>query len=209
MKELKWSAILEGLIVTILGVLLICFPTASASVVCTLIGVGCLIGGLVCIINYCMIDVHDIFYRNDLAFGIFLILFGLLALYKKNVLAEILPIILGLVILISGLVKLQSASVAKRIGYQGANAYTVLGVISIVLGIIIMFFLPGSVATDTLFIVIGIGMVYSGISDLYVTFFLSSKYKKFIKRWKEKMETPKVIDAEVSDEHEEDDSSEQ
>ena len=119
-------------------------------------------------------------------------------------LAEILPIIFGLVILISGLVKVQSASVAKRIGYQGANAYTILGVISIILGVIIMFFLPGSVATETLFIVIGIGMIYSGISDLYVTCFLSSKYKKFIRAWKEKMGEPKVIDAEVTDEHDDD-----
>ncbi len=114
MKELKWSAIWEGIILLVLGILLVCFPKASASVVCTLIGIGCLIGGVVCIINYCMIDVRDIFYRNDLVMGIFLILFGLLALYKKNVLAEILPIIFGLVILISGLVKVQSASVAKK-----------------------------------------------------------------------------------------------
>ena len=204
MKELKWSAIWEAIILLVLGILLVCFPKASASVVCTLIGIGCLIGGVVCIINYCMIDVRDIFYRNDLVMGIFLILFGLLALYKKNVLAEILPIIFGLVILISGLVKVQSASVAKRIGYHGANAYTILGVISIILGVIIMFFLPGSVATETLFIVIGIGMIYSGISDLYVTCFLSSKYKKFIRAWKEKMGEPKVIDAEVTDEHDDD-----
>ena len=204
MKELKWSAIWEGIILLVLGILLVCFPKASASVVCTLIGIGCLIGGVVCIINYCMIDVRDIFYRNDLVMGIFLILFGLLALYKKNVLAAILPIIFGLVILISGLVKVQSASVAKRIGYHGANAYTILGVISIILGVIIMFFLPGSVATETLFIVIGIGMIYSGISDLYVTCFLSSKYKKFIRVWKEKMGEPKVIDAEVTDDHDDD-----
>ena len=107
--------------------------------------------------------------------------------------------ILGLLNLMSGLVKIQNAIVAKRIHYTASMSYLILGVICIVLGAIVMFGLSGQTAARTLFTIIGIFLIFAGASDLYVTLFLSGRYRKFMKDYQDT-----VIDAKTENEHEAD-----
>ena len=137
-------------------------------------------------------------YRSDMIAGLLFILGGILMLVRQNIVLDIIPILLGLVIVISGITKLQNAVIAKRIGYDGATLYMILALISIVFGFVIMFFLSGTLAAKTLFVLIGAGLVYSGGSDLYVTLFISNKYNKFMKEFEKGMHD-RVIDAESED----------
>ncbi len=199
LKEIKWNAIFSSLAMLVAGILLIVLPDISSKIICTVIGIIALVIGLSYIISYFMLETRLMLYRNDLVTGILIAMLGLLALFKQDFIANLIPLILGLVIVISGLAKLQNAAVAKKIGYEGAGAYMILSIISIVVGLLIMFFLSGTVAMRTLFTIIGIGLLYSGASDLYVTVFLSGKYHKFKKAFEEKNN---VIEAETSNERE-------
>lgn len=117
-------------------------------------------------------------------------------LAKQNIVLDMIPILLGLVIVVSGISKLQNAIIARRIGYDGAGLYMILALISIVFGFVIMFFLSGALAAKTLFVLIGAGLVYSGGSDLYVTLFISKKYNKFMKEFENGMHN-RVIDVDA------------
>lgn len=198
LKEVKWSNILISIIYIVIGILLIAFPKVSGDVITSIIGIGFLALGAVAVINYFLIPVKDAFYRNDFVYGVIAIVFGLIIITKQNLIADLIPVILGLVITASGVRKVQQAIVAKRINYSQSAFYFVMGIISIILGVVIMFWLSGQTAKNIVFIVIGAGLVYDGVSDLIATLFLANKFSNFMKTFKNE-EEDNVIDVTAED----------
>ncbi len=198
LKEVKWSNILISIIYIVIGILLIAFPKVSGDVITSIIGIGFLALGAVAVINYFLIPVKDAFYRNDFVYGVIAIVFGLIIITKQNLIADLIPVILGIVITASGVRKVQQAIVAKRINYSQSAFYFVMGIISIILGVVIMFWLSGQTAKNIVFIVIGAGLVYDGVSDLIATLFLANKFSNFMKTFKNE-EEDNVIDVTAED----------
>ena len=183
LKQLKWRSLLLSAALIGAGVLLIIFPKLSASVICSVIGIGAIAFGLVNVASYFLLDLKDTLYRNEFMIGVTSVIAGILIMTKQSLLIDLVPILLGLVIVASGLVKLQQSVVAYRIGYQKSLLYLILAAISVVLGLVVMFLMPGKTAADILFITIGCGLVYCGASDLFVTLFLASRFNAFLKEY--------------------------
>lgn len=197
-RNLKSWSVLSAITMIAIGLILMIFPGVSLNVVCTVMGIVFIAWGAIRILSYFLLSIEEFMYRSDMIAGLLFILGGILMLARQNIVLDIIPILLGLVIVISGITKLQNAVIAKRIGYGGATLYMILALISIVFGFVIMFFLSGTLAAKTLFVLIGAGLVYSGGSDLYVTLFISNKYNKFMKEFEKGMHD-RVIDAESED----------
>ena len=143
LKQLKWRSLLLSAALIVAGVLLIVFPKLSASVICSVIGIGAIAFGIVNVVSYFLLDLKDTLYRNEFMIGVTSIISGLLIMNKQSLLIDLVPILLGLVIVASGLVKLQQSVVAYRIGYQKSLLYLILAAISVVLGLVVMFLMPG------------------------------------------------------------------
>lgn len=204
LKEMKWSSIISSLLYIAAGVILILYPENSAELVCNITGIIMMVYGVIEIINYFTLDIRDALFRADLIVGLMALLAGAVIFFKKDLLLNLIPIIFGILIVVSGFSKLQNAVVAHKIGYKGAVSYLILSVVSIVLGFAIMFFLSGTLAAKTLFIIIGISCLYSGCSDLFVTLYLSRKYKKFMDAFKRKLKEDDVIDVQIESENDDD-----
>ena len=199
MKNIRVASVVEAVLLLAAGILLVVFPQASASIVCTILGLGGIFFGLAEVILFFTQDMMSLMDKDSFVTGMTSVLIGCLILFKKDLVMDLIPVILGLLILMSGLVKIQNAIVAKRIHYTASMSYLILGVICIVLGAIVMFGLSGQTAARTLFTIIGIFLIFAGASDLYVTLFLSGKYRKFMKDYQDT-----VIDAKTENEHERD-----
>lgn len=199
LKQLKWSNILTSIVYIVIGILLILYPDISANVISYIIGAGLCVFGAANLISYFMTDVRDSLYNNSFTLGLMTVVFGIAVIAKKDLIADLIPIILGLIIITSGLMKVQRSVVAGRIHYSASVYYAILGVISIVFGIVIMFFLSGQAASNILFIVIGCGLVYSGASDLFIQLFLAKKFNDFIRMFEDaiKKKDANIIDAEA------------
>lgn len=195
-RNLKSWSVLSAITMIAIGLILMIFPGVSLEVVCTVAGIAFIAWGAIRILSYFLLSIEEFMYRSDMIAGLLFILGGILMLARQNIVLDIIPILLGLVIVISGITKLQNAVIAKRIGYDGASLYMILALISIVFGFVIMFFLSGTIAAKTLFVLIGAGLVYSGGSDLYVTLFISNKYNKFMKEFDNGMHN-RVIDVDA------------
>lgn len=180
LKELKWSAILTSVGYIAAGVVLVLYPELSANVICYVFGIASCVFGVVSLTTYFLLNIKDSLFRNEFVIGIMAIIAGILMITKRDLLLELVPIFLGLVIITSGFTKLQRAVVAYRIGYDKALVYSLLALISIVFGIVIMFVLSGRQAQDVLFITIGAGLIYCGLSDLIITLFLARKFHQFV-----------------------------
>lgn len=174
-KEMKWNSVLTSIVMIALGIVLILFPGISLNILMTALGIIGIVVGAIDVIRYLTLDVKESYYRNDFLYGVIILTFGLLVIFKPSLFISIIPFILGLFIIFSSFHKLQDGIDAKRIGYDGAIWYIILAIIGIIFGVIILFD-PLNFA-NAIFIVIGIALVYSGISDLYVTFYLSKRFK--------------------------------
>ena len=173
LKELKWNSIINSVLMIVLGFILIFYPGLSLGILTTLIAVLAIVG------RYFTYDLKESYYRNDFLFGIIAVTLGALILYKPAFFISIIPFILGIVIIFSGFAKLQDGIDAKRLGYSNSLLYIILAIIDIIFGIVILFDPFG--AANVMFIIIGFGLIYSGISDLFVTFYLSKKFKDYYK----------------------------
>lgn len=197
LKHVKWQSLVSSVIYIVIGLFLLIYPDQVADVICYLMGIGLIVYGAILIISYFAMDVRDTLYRNDFVRGIVWALIGILVITQKDVVKSIIPFLLGIFIVASGFLKLQDAVDAKRLGSGKSTSYLIMALISIVLGLIILFNLIK--ATDMLYRFIGIGLLYSGISDLYFTFKLSAKINAFAKEAKKaaKVKSGNVMDSET------------
>ena len=183
LKNIKWTAVLISVVYIVAGVLLVMYPSASADVICNIIGYALVLSGIVNIATYFMLDLKDSLFRNDFVIGIVLSLLGVLVIVEKDAFQTLIPFVLAIIIVASGFAKLQNAIDMMRLKVNKSWIQFVLALISIVFGLVIMF---GKInGNDVLFTVIGVGLIYSGATDLYSTIYLSAKVKKYFKALEE------------------------
>lgn len=174
LKELRWNIIAMSVAYVALGVILILWPEATMTTICYVIAAGLLVTGIVSLIHYVSHEVEQVIYRHELVIGVSAVLGGILIIVKAEQITNLIPIVLGFVITISGILKLQNSVDLIRLGYGPWNVAFVLAVINIVAGIVLLI---NPFAKEMLLIIIGVFMVYSGLSDLYVTLAISKRLK--------------------------------
>ena len=197
LKQIKWSAILLGAAYIAAGVVLILFPEASANLISYVVGIGLCVFGIVQLTTYFLLNVRDSLFRNEFLVGVMLITAGILVIVKQSIISSLVPVILGLIIVTSGFAKFQNAVVAWRIGYRHAPVYAVLGIVSVALGLVIMFLLSGKQMQTVLFTVIGAGLVYCGVSDIGAQLFLAAKFNAFMKAFEQAAKQQNAIETQA------------
>lgn len=185
LKQIKWGAIGLAAAEIAAGILLVMFPALSSDVICYLVGVGACIYGVINLVQYFFMKLEDSLYRNEFVIGVMALLFGMIIMLKKNLIIDLIPVVLGMIIVLSGFIKFQRAVVAFRIRYDKAVYYACLGFISIIIGIVIMFVLGPQQTQELIFLVIGSGLIYCGVSDLITILFLAGKFHKYIQDFEE------------------------
>ncbi len=184
LKKIKWTSVLLAIAEIAAGVLLIMFPALSSDVICYMVGVGACIFGIISLTQYFLLSLEDSLFRNEFVIGIMSLLAGILIMVKKELIIDLVPVVLGMLIVLSGFIKLQRAVVAMRIHYDKALYYGIMGVIAIILGLVIMFVLSPVKTQEIIFRTIGGGLVYCGVSDLITVFLLAGKFHKFVNDFK-------------------------
>ena len=189
MKNIKWSAIVIAACYIGAGCLFFIEPSITRELICNWIGGGLIVFGIVDIISYFIRPKHESYMENTFRDGLILITLGILVLIKKVLFIELVYSILAIVIMVSGYNKLQDCVASWRLGIKNGLVYLILASISIILG---LFILTGySTDVHTLHYLIAGGLLYSGITDLISTLFLSrqmSNYADTLPKQEEKQE---------------------
>lgn len=190
-KKVKWNVILSSIIYVILGVLLIIWPDIMTKNICYVVGFFSIAIGIVNLIDYIRHDIVLEGYRYSLVVGLAFILVGVFILSKVEMVMSIIPFLLGLAVTISGFMKFQNAIDLIRLKYSGWGAVLFIASLNIAFGIVLM--VNPFESALVLSICIGIGMIYSGVSDLIATIMLSNSVKKLVKEIESKDES-NVVD---------------
>lgn len=173
-KEIKWNFILSALLYLILGVVLTGWPDASARMLCYCIG------GVVT--AYGLFNIAAYFFRRgleglhlELLGGILALAFGVFTLVRPTVIASILPFVLGLIIVVDGVINLKRALTMKSLAFSKWWVYLLLSLLTVALGAVAV--LNPFDSLTLLLRLIGLVLIYEGLSDLWAIFRISSLSK--------------------------------
>lgn len=177
LKQIKWDAILISVLYIALGIVCIVIPETMVRTLGYLIGALLIIAGAVSMICYLLREAHQNYYRNDFVYGLVSIAIGIIVLYKVDWLIELVPVILGVLVLASGCSKLQDVIDMKRMEYGNWIVMLILAVVNVIFGVVLIFN-PFETAV-LLFQLVGAGLIFSGATDCFIVLFFAGKIKSY------------------------------
>lgn len=184
-KSLKANDMISSIVYVIIGLVLLIWPGTSTQVVCMVLGIVLLVYGLVQVALYLLKKEKTMLSQGMLILGIIFSVLGIWILIKPEMIIMAVPVIVGIIIIMHGLHNTLQALELKKMDYGNWWMALFFGILTLISGLILAYN-PFKVV-NTVVRVIGIFLIYDGISDLWI----SNRIKK-TRKGKEQ-----VIDAEA------------
>ena len=138
-KRIKWSYVVLSAMFLLLGIYLVVNPETSLIMICRILGAAMAVFGVMKIVLYFIREVEGVAIRFDFAVGLFCIILGVLMLWRAPALTDILSVMIGLLVLVDSVFKLQVAVDSRRMGAHSWWVTLVCTVVCLVLGILLVF----------------------------------------------------------------------
>lgn len=177
---LKWGIIVSGIIYTVLGVILLLFPDTSMDIICYIGGGASIAVGIFFALSYFFRNVEADYYRDDLVIGVIAIMVGCVMVFQTQKVQELIPMFFGIFVAVSGCRTIQDCVDMKRLGGSKWWILLIIGLVNLAVGVLLFFNPFGTM--QTLLMVIGIGLIFSGITDIIITIVLTKRYKEFMEQ---------------------------
>lgn len=174
-KKSKIAIIAMSILFITLGIILIARPEFSVLAICRLFGAIILIPGIIKIIGFFRKAAYEDTLGFDLVYGLFFILLGIFMLIAPKAVVSAFPLMLGIVIIIDSILRLQLSINLKRLQHEKWWVHLCFALITAVLGILLVFNpFTGSVIMTRL---IGIALTISGVVNLLGIIYISRALK--------------------------------
>ncbi|MGN0513587.1 MAG: DUF308 domain-containing protein [Lachnospiraceae bacterium] len=178
-KAMKKNVIVTSSIYIIVGLILAIFPGSTARTIGYAFATVILIAGLGFLYRFIVKDCVYSFVGNELVVGIVLVLASVFVYARVEDVMSFIPLLLGILILVSGLSKLQNAIGLHRMQYRGSKVVLIMAILNILLGILLI--LNPFDAITTLIMLIGIGLILSGLTDIITSLWIAGNVAKSAK----------------------------
>ena len=187
LKGLKANYTVSAALCILFGLVLLIWPGTTTRIVCMLLGGVLLIYGAFQVVICLMNRERTFLSQGMLILGIVLSVMGLWILLRPDMIIMAVPVIVGVVILIHGVHNVIQAVDLQRENYDKWWLALLLGILTVAFGGMLVF--NPFAAVEMAVRMIGISLIYDGVSDMWI---LSRVFK--VKKHKEK-----VIDADYVD----------
>jgi len=164
MRELFRNKIVIAIAGIIFGIILIVHAAAAVDALVRILGAILLVASAVYLIRYFM--QKETKQNAFVVMGIILAAAGLFFVIRPDTIVNLFPLIIGIVLILSGVSDLVHAIGLNKAKVQGALVFIVLSILVIVLGVVVLLH-PGTVA-DMLVTVMGISLLINGALDLVI-----------------------------------------
>lgn len=164
LQEQRRSSIIAAVITIFMGLLLILVPNRSVRFLCGLLGAALMITGIVYILGWFSRRRQGDFPAWFLIPGLILVSLGLWLLTNPASVIVLLQFIFAAILLFHGIIDLQGAVVLIRNRFYRWWLDLALAAVTIVLGMVIL--INPFQTFEMLTLLIGISLIYDGISDL-------------------------------------------
>lgn len=166
-KKMLTGAWISAILYVVFGLLFILLPGLTMRTICYLLALALGIVGIWNIAGFFRASATQNS-SNGLARGIILLLCALFLMLKSELVISIIPVVLGFGVVVSGVMKLQNAVSLYKIKSKSWIAVLVTALLCLILGVVLIE--NPFTAASTLMIFIGIGLLFSGLTDLGILF---------------------------------------
>ena len=166
MKTAKIGYIVMSVLFCVLGVVLLFTPGVSALWIGRLLGIGRILFGAIKLVGYFSRDLFRLAFQYDLAFGLLLMVLGIVTLSHPGDALSFLCVMFGIPVLADGLFKIQIAVDARRFGIPQWWLVLALAVLTGVIGLLLV--LRPTEGAQALVMLMGVSLLLDGALNLSV-----------------------------------------
>lgn len=188
LKGIKMNYVISAVLCIVFGLTLAIWPDISSRVVCIGVGIVLLLSGAASLITYFAEKDGGLISQINLLVGIILAVLGGWIILNPGILIMIIPVVIGVIVVVHGVHNLIQALELFKSEYSKWWVALLLGAVTVGLGILLI--CNPFEAVNTAIMLIGIFLIYDGISDLWII----SRVSKTAKEIRETMEALDVTD---------------
>lgn len=178
-KDAKRTVVMTTIVYIILGVLLLIWHDKVAKTIGYIIGCLLLMMGGALIFSYISRKEKTPDGGNNFATGGLVATLGVITLVKVESVVGLLPMAMGIVIIVSGFVKLQKAVDLYRMNAEGVVGVGIMALLTLGVGAVLL--LNPFESASTLIMILGAGLLFSGITDLIIGLRFYSRMERYEK----------------------------
>lgn len=163
LKEIKADTILSAVLCIILGVVLLLYTEQMTDLLCKLLAAVLIVMGVA----------HMIIYFTDrmgnkfrLIGGVVVLLLGVWIFINPRIIINLIPAIIGAILFLHGVEDLCLAIQAKQAEGSAWISCLILAIVNLAIGILLI--VKAFDAAQIAFKLIGIALIYDGISDIWI-----------------------------------------
>lgn len=134
-KSTGWMAVLESIMIGILGIILVINPTGILKVIFYVVGLFLIVKGVYKIVNYFAVHGKSDFYNNDLLYGVIALIFGVLAMVLWEQLGGVIGIVVGAWMVYGALVRMNTAIKMHTAGVSQWIYVLILSLVMLAIGV--------------------------------------------------------------------------
>lgn len=134
-KSVGWVAILESIVIGVLGGLLIWNAEGVMKIIFYIVGIFLIVKGVYKIVNYFAVHGRYDFYNNDLLYGIIALVFGILAVALWEPLSGAIGLVVGAWMIYGALVRMNAAIKLHTAGVKEWFYVLLISLVMLALGI--------------------------------------------------------------------------
>ena len=175
-RKIKANKITAAVLSVVFGVILMIWSGAAITVAFKIFGAVLAVGGIVAVISFLVSHDNSSLGLTSLIGGVVIIVLGAWIFMKPEGLASLFPIIIGIIVIVSGISDIGEAIRMNKTSYSRWYGSLIIGIVMIALGLVLIL-KPLGVA-NVIVKMIGIVLILNGVSDLYVIFGISSAAKE-------------------------------
>lgn len=166
LKERKSNAVITAVILLVFGAVLLIWPAMSMRVLCTFLGTGLAAGGFFRVLDYIFHRDGSLYFQGSLVLGVVLMALGVWIVLKPESILLLVPVIVGVIVILNGITDIRQCIELYRAGYERWWAVLLVGILTVFLGALLVW--NPFTAVNTLVRVIGVLLIYNGISNLWI-----------------------------------------
>lgn len=185
LKSLKMNYVASAITCIAFGLTLAIWPDISSRIVCIGVGIVLLLSGVANLVTYFTEKDGRLLSQVNLLVGIILAVLGGWVILNPGILIMVIPVVIGVIVTVHGVHNLIQALELFKNQYSKWWVALLLGMVTVGLGILLIF--NPFEAVNTAIMLIGIFLIYDGISDLWII-------SRISKTAREIRETVKALD---------------
>lgn len=175
-KKIKANYMVSAALLTLFGLVLLIWPKTSTTVLCIALGCVLVVCGVTRLAVFLVSRDGSLYSSMNLLSGIVLLVVGIWIVVKPEGVLFVVPIVIGIVVIFHGVHDFGQAINLYKSGYDKWWVALILGIITTGLGILLV--VNPFEAIETIVRVVGICLMYDGISDMWIVSRVSKTVKQ-------------------------------